>query len=167
MADTSAVKRLRGDEYPAGATLALPDARVRDFWQWAFSDLRDNTLRGAYCEWLVAYLLGVPLDVRVDWEPFDLRTPEGWRIEVKSAAYQQAWHNPESRPSTISFGRLKSRSWTPDGGLTEERCYNADVYIFCLNTTRPGEPFEALNLDQWEFYVVPVAKLAQYGWRSI
>jgi hypothetical protein len=34
------------------------DATVAEFWRWAFSDLRDNTTRGIFAEFLVAKAVG-------------------------------------------------------------------------------------------------------------
>ncbi len=36
------------------------DAAVSDFWRWAFSDLRDNTVRGVLAEFIVAAALAGP-----------------------------------------------------------------------------------------------------------
>ncbi len=43
--------------------------------------------------------------LRAEWDAVDLTTPDGIRIEVKSAAYIQSWH--QVRESTISF-RVRS-----------------------------------------------------------
>ena len=40
----------------------LPDsaaATLREFWEWACSDVLNNTLRGLLAEWLVGQALGV------------------------------------------------------------------------------------------------------------
>lgn len=46
-------KRLDGAEVFTGS-----GASVRDFWQWAYSDLRTNTARGVLAEYLVCSRLG-------------------------------------------------------------------------------------------------------------
>ena len=72
------------------------------FWQWMASDLVSNATRGRVAEYLVARSLGLAEeDVRDEWAAFDLRTTSGFRVEVKSAAYLQSWH--QSNLSRITF----------------------------------------------------------------
>ena len=63
---------------------------LQDFWRWSCSDLLNNTQRGILAEFLVHSALGTKDVVRTDWLPFDLTSPSGLRIEVKSSAYLQA-----------------------------------------------------------------------------
>lgn len=158
---------LTGSEFPAGDGLDLREATVLDFWQWAFSSLQENTVRGVFAEWLVGRLLGVEMETRTGWDAFDLVTPESWTVEVKCAAYQQAWHAAGVESARISFGPLLSRTWTPETNYADARTHNAQVYVFCLQTSRPPQSFDALDLDQWTFYVAPVETLHTYPYRSI
>src|SRR3954468_6951472 len=57
---------------------------VLDFWQWSSSDLVSNALRGRIAEFLVARAHGVDREVRNEWDAYDLATPSGLLIEVKS-----------------------------------------------------------------------------------
>ena len=67
--------RLTGNERPEGADCRLRKATVRDFWQWAFSDLCSNDIRGVFAEWLVAKLLNIDLrTMRDSWAHWDLVT---------------------------------------------------------------------------------------------
>jgi hypothetical protein len=70
---------------------ALP-FMLLNFWQWSCSDLVSNATRGRLAEFIVARALAVPAGVRDEWSPWDLTTPEGITVEVKSAAYIQSWH---------------------------------------------------------------------------
>jgi hypothetical protein len=47
-----------------GGRLLGEKAHVLDFWSWAFSDLRQNNVRGHLAEYIVGLALGVPLTVR-------------------------------------------------------------------------------------------------------
>ncbi len=87
---TQLAERKTGDEplHIDGQPLA---ANVLSFWQWSASDLISNTMRGRLAEYLVACALGVADGVRVEWDAYDLRTPSGIKVEVKSAAYVQSW----------------------------------------------------------------------------
>lgn len=66
-------------------------ARLADFWSWACSDLANNTMRGLLAEYLVATALGAAAGTRTEWDTVDIRTSDGWRVEVKSTAYLQSW----------------------------------------------------------------------------
>ena len=137
---------------PAGPTLA-------DFWGWSRSDLLDNLERGVLAEFIVATALGVPTDeVRVGWAAWDLTTPEGIRVEVKSAAYLQSW--AQKQPSTISFRTPKTLAWDADtGAFAGAAQRHAQVYVFALLAHTNKATVNPLELDQWTFYVLPTAVL--------
>ncbi|MCY4382110.1 MAG: hypothetical protein OXE44_03040 [Nitrospinae bacterium] len=132
---------------------------VFDFWRWSSSDLVGNTARGILAEFIVARALEIPTEkeVRDEWAPFDLETPDGIKIEVKSAAYVQSWE--QARFSRISFGTPRTRAWDPESGLlASEPKRQADVYVFAL-FARQEVPIDPLELDQWKFYALSTAKL--------
>lgn len=86
---------------------------LRGFWKWSASDLVSNATRGILAEYLVAQAVGVAgSGVRDEWAAFDLETPSGVRIEVKSAAYLQTWAH--SKLSTILFSVRPARAWDPE-----------------------------------------------------
>ncbi|MBI2760326.1 MAG: hypothetical protein HYX51_02730 [Chloroflexi bacterium] len=148
------------------------DAPVLDFWGWAFSSLGDNDLRGVFAEWLVGKLIGATLVVRQSWIPSDLVwiDPQGQpvAIEVKCSAYVQSWHDEASPPSRIVFSGLRNQILSLDGkALTSEQTYNADVYVFCLETCKDRRIYDALDLNQWEFYVLPRFILDEFKTRSM
>lgn len=63
------------------------------------SDLLHNAFRGQLAEFLVSRALGCEAATRPGWDEYDLLTPDGVPVEVKSAAYLQSWE--QARPSTI------------------------------------------------------------------
>lgn len=128
--------------------------RVGEFWSWHASDLLSNATRGVLAEFIVARALGVADGVRSEWDAWDLTTPEGLRVEVKSAAYCQSWK--QSRPSTIRFD---IRRTTVPGIRGNESRRHADVYVFCLHRERDKSKVNVLDLDQWTFIVVPTRVL--------
>src|SRR5437899_2124650 len=79
------VTRKSGNERFRNHSMDL-DFNLLDFWQWSASDLASNALRGRLAEYLVAKALGITDGVRSEWDPYDLRSPSGVRLEVKSAA---------------------------------------------------------------------------------
>ena len=137
---------------PAGATVA-------DFWGWSRSDLLDNTERGVLAEFIVATALGIPTDgVREGWAVWDLTTPGGVRVEVKSAAYLQSWAQKEL--SKISFSTPRTLAWDADGGgFAEVARRHAQVYVFVLLAYTDKATVNPVDLDQWAFYVLPTAVL--------
>ena len=83
---------------------------LQDFWRWSTSDLVSNATRGRLAEFIVASALGISISgVRDEWSPFDLRTEERVKVEVKSAAYIQSWF--QSKLSVISFRTPKTQAF--------------------------------------------------------
>ncbi len=128
---------------------------VLDFWRWSTSDLVNNSTRGVLAEFIVAYALGISFEsVRDPWRAYDLITPEGITVEVKSAAYVQSWY--QRRLSTIVFNTPKTRAWDADSNLQEKTSKRqAQVYVFALFAHQDKKTINPLDLDQWLFYVLP------------
>jgi len=143
-----------------------PDFTVGDFWQWAYSDLQQNNIRGILAEFIVAKALGIPLNVRDTWDDYDLETLDGFKIEVKSGAYLQSW--AQRSLSKITFTGLCGQEWNH-----KENCrggnpkYRADIYIFAVQIAKSHEDFNQLDLDQWEFYVLTKEDLKELGTKSL
>ena len=135
---------------------------VIDFWSWAYSDLVDNTQRGVMAEFLVYSSLNgstcTDKQIRENWSPFDVTSPSGRRIEVKSAAYIQAW-TPENIFAQIQFDIGQKLAWNNEtASFASEAKRNCDLYVFCLFTAKTKD-VSLLNLDYWEFYVLPTSVL--------
>jgi len=137
---------------------------VKDFWSYAARDLRANTIRGVLAEWLVARAVGAT-ESQPEWSEFDVLTPTGVRVEVKSSAYLQAW--AQRKLSTISFSGLRSQKWDPETGYSGQRTLNADVYVFCVQTADSHDSYDPLDVAQWNFYVLPRSRVESIGTRSI
>lgn len=90
---------------------------ILHFWRWAMSDILSNATRGLFAEFIVGTSIGFDFSsVRNEWDEYDLTMEDGAiKIEVKSAAYIQSWH--QEKPSNIVFS-TKSRK--------------SDIYVFCL-----------------------------------
>ena len=144
--------------------VAETDATVVDFWRFALSNLRMNNARGYLAEFLVAKAVG-STGLRIEWDPYDVLAPDGTTIEVKTSAYLQAWD--QYKLSTIQFTGLRSRIWTTEGGLTPTPTYNADVYVFAIQTARTHEEYNPLLASQWRFHVLPKRTVENLGQDSI
>lgn len=142
------------------------EATVGQFWAWGFSDLRDNTLRGVLAEFLVARTVGSDQQLRVAWDNYDVLSPSGIRIEIKSAGYLQSWsQRTHSRPV---FGRLTGRSFDPDTNeFSSEREVRADVFVFAIQTCMDHAAYDVLDIRQWEFWVADAGAVRDAGTRTV
>ncbi|MBB3036606.1 hypothetical protein [Hoyosella altamirensis] len=134
-------------------------ATVSDFWSWSCSDLVSNRLRGVLAEYIVGLALGCVTDqVRTEWDAADLRLPDGTLIEVKSAAYIQSWQ--QTQHSAVSFNISPTTGWdATTNTVSEERKRQADVYVFCLLKHRDKQTVNPLEVNQWDFYVMPTEQI--------
>jgi hypothetical protein len=127
--------------------------KLIDFWRWGQSDILSNSLRGVLAEYIVASALGIDAGVRTEWDAYDLITESGLKIEVKSSAYIQSWH--QKCDSIISFDIRKTKGWdSQTNEYSSEFKRQADIYVFCLLKHRDRETIDPLNLEQWEFYIL-------------
>ncbi|MQF67590.1 hypothetical protein FIM07_04020 [SAR202 cluster bacterium AD-802-F09_MRT_200m] len=148
-----------------GSLLAASD--ILDYWSWAYSDIVGNTTRGALAEFIVARAIGSELAIRNDWAAYDLETPSGIKVEVKSSAYLQSWN--QNTVSAPSFSIRKAKEWSPETNeFGEERLRHSDVYVFCLLAYKGDKRMlNPLDLSQWEFYVVKTSEIDRiFGERS-
>ena len=141
-------ERLHRSGQPCGPSLL-------EFWRWSSSDLLSNALRGVLAEFIVGTALDAHRQgVRSEWDPYDLTTPQGISVEVKSAAYIQSWHQDSA--SRITFGIRPTQAWNPSTNAYDaERMHQAQIYVFCLLAHRDQETIDPLNVDQWRFFVLP------------
>lgn len=122
-----------------------------DFWKWNSSNLVSNTTRGIFAEFIVATALDLDLTKpREEWAEYDLITPDGITIEVKSAAFIQNWK--QKTFSKISFSIKQKHSM---------------IYVFCLLKTEDIEIINPLDLSQWSFYVVSTNVLKTIPFNTI
>ena len=134
-----------------------------DFWRWNASDLLSNTIRGRLAEFIVGTAVGVDFSTpRQEWDNYDLDTPSGIKIEVKSSAYIQSWK--QNKNSSITFGISATTAYDDDLGKREGPYQrHADIYVFCLLKHQEQETIDPLSMDQWEFYVVTTQTLNKLG----
>ena len=136
----------------------LDSVTMLDYWVWGFSDLVGNTERGVLAEYIVARAIRAKSPVRNSWAAYDLDSPDGTKIEVKSASYIQSWH--QKKLSNIQFNIRKTLEWLPEKNeFVTEKKRQSDVYIFCLLNQKDKHKVNPLNLDQWEFYVIATSLL--------
>jgi hypothetical protein len=140
---------------------------IVDFWQWNQSDLIENRNRGILAEYIVKQALGLHCSTRMEWDAYDFKTEDGLKIEVKSAAYIQAWK--QTKYSHISFDIAAKRVLLHDNTYAATPQRSADIYIFCLLHEKDSSKINPMDLSQWTFYIVRTATLdaAYPKWKSI
>jgi hypothetical protein len=147
---------------------------VLDFWLWSYSILANDPTKGEFAEWMVGNLLGLSMipGGRIEGADWDLRTPEGVKIEVKAAAYWQAWklRNREDggwrKATPVDYEKMTPIRFTglyraPATGPMTKANFKADVYVFCLQREQDPEKWNGVDLRQWSFFILPKSKLAE------
>ena len=147
----SSLPRLTGHErFSNGDT-------VLNFWRWAMGDLRMNNARGYLAEYLVARAVGSDAGARVEWAGWDVKAPDGTRIEVKASGYLQNW--TQKRPSRPGFGvevTYPEQAWDEELGedvpMPDGRVH---VWVFALHDCAQPDAYDTLDLSTWRFWVAP------------
>ncbi len=139
----------------------LGDTRLnaQDFYAWAYDDLFTNTTRGVLAEYIVATALGIDDTKRREWANHDLEM-DGVGIEVKSAAYVQAWQ--QDRPSKITFSIRAAHIWDESSKTrSDSATRSADVYVFCILEGKDKDRIDPLDVGHWTFYVLSTSEITR------
>lgn len=151
------VKRKTGEEFFYLKNKKLK-FQLKNFWSWNQSDILNNALRGMLAEYIVATAIEAKNEIRIEWDAYDLVTEEGIKVEVKSASYLQSWK--QTGHSKISFDISPTKGYDNEINKYDiEIKRQADVYVFCLLKHKDKATVDPLNIDQWEFYIVPTKQL--------
>ena len=137
-----------------------------EFWQYGFSNLNSNVIRGALAEFLVENALKDKADIpiRNPWGDYDVITKDGKRIEVKCASYLQDWDQKEL--SRIVWSGLKAKTLYWSSAVNESlpsapADYKAEIYILVLLKHQDPETFDIFDMNQWCFYVLSRDKIKE------
>ena len=127
---------------------------ILEYWQWLYSDIYN--LQDTLAEYIVAKALGKEEpDNTGNWTLYDIAYREK-RIEVKETSYYHSWQTDEEPKSKArTFGITKAYSKYQDNTSKLER--QNDIYVFCLNTGETKTDSNPLQLEHWEFYVIPTS----------
>lgn len=128
----------------------------------------DNTIRGLWCEYMVANALGDECQaVGLGWNAWDLQIgrsdaefPNRIRIQVKNSARLQVWSRNghrsycqfelKYRRKPFYFHELNNKMPCEDSGFL------CDIYILCYHPIEDEAVADQLDVDQWLFYLAPV-----------
>ena len=135
----------------------LAATTIKDYWQWTYSDLMISENRSSFGLFLIAQALELTSIPRINWGEVDLRYKRK-KISVKINSRIQGWK--QSKSTRILFDIPKKKGWhakKPDSLTFKNR--EADLFIFGLHTEKQVKCANLLDLNQWEFYVVPTETL--------
>ncbi|HMO78146.1 MAG TPA: hypothetical protein PKA42_02500 [Candidatus Paceibacterota bacterium] len=133
---------------------------VLEFWQYGFSSLNSNVLRGALAEFIVENALkqNNEIDVRSPWGDYDVLYQDK-KIEVKCCAYIQDWDQNDY--SIIKWSGLKAKELHYSDAVQKKSemvrtvAYKSDIYVLALFKHQEHATLDILDINQWCFYVLP------------
>ncbi len=139
---------------------------VLEFWQYGFSSLNSNVLRGALAEFIVenALKMSKEIDVRSPWGDYDVLY-HGTKIEVKCCSYIQDWD--QNQFTKILWSGLKatelyySDAVKRQSELNRVADYKSDIYVLALFKHQDHATLDVLDMDQWCFYVLSRNKIRE------
>lgn len=131
-----------------------------EFWRWAYSDMRSNTVRPLVAEFLVGKALGC-LDTggRREWAAWDHKY-RGARIEVKSSGRVQCWSTAAKSRTVFGISAAKN-AWCAEQEKYIGPGRHADIYVFAVNTQIDPKLAELFDERDWVFYVLPVSEIEE------
>ena len=141
---------------PPGTEFLGLNRRLEDFFHWALSDLLSNTTRGMIAEYLVRCSIGLDGSPSLEWDYLDIRTESGG-IEVKFTGLAQSWATKTSSSPRFDI-KQRANAWDAVAGdwiPTDKPTRHADLYVFCLHKEKDREVANALDTQQWSFWIVP------------
>lgn len=117
-----------------------------------------NVFRSVLVEAMVAAALPQWDWCSADYAPYDLRHPDGTRIEVKQSAARQTWHR--GRASRAVWDIKPRKGYYKDDGVTWVDCpgRNADIYVLAHHPL-VDDTADHRDATQWRFYVIPARAL--------
>ncbi len=145
-------KQLNGQEVFSfeGANLGFT---MLDYWRFHYSNIFD--LQDTIAEFIVAKALGIHESQNDQyWTLWDLTYREK-RVEIKETSYYHSFNTDGKISKQRVFDIHKSNGVYDKTSGNNDRIRQNDLYIFCLNTGITEEESYPLNLNNWEFYVVP------------
>lgn len=141
---------------------SLRNETVKDFWAWSMSRLLADGPRGDLAEFIVNTALGEDItNAKRGWGECDI-VYNGVRLEVKCSSMLQAWERKTPAKPVFSIGKTLNCDiretetgyrYVGRDGLPAKR--RSELYVFCLFSGTDRETADPMDLDQWEFYIVP------------
>lgn len=126
-----------------------------EFWQQKYSNIYN--MQEVIAEFLVEKALGIDKAQNTDyWTLYDILY-RNYRIEIKETSYYHPWNENGIVSKYRSFGITKANSNYDIKDCENKFERQNDIYVFCLNTGNTKEESNPMNLNNWEFYIVPTS----------
>ncbi|MDH2907924.1 MAG: hypothetical protein PXX83_07515, partial [Candidatus Nitrosotalea sp.] len=106
---------------------------------------------GMMGQYIVAWALGIDNISNDTWQSYDLLSPNGKKIEVKTTSYLQVWK--QVRKPIPQFKIRKTYAFSKDTGYSKTNDFQADIYVLCYFFENNKEIADVTNLNQWKFWV--------------
>lgn len=124
-----------------------------DFWQFEFSNIYD--MQDEISEFIVAKALGIDVPYNKElWTLYDIYYKK-MRIEVKETSYYHPWNVEGKVSKQRTFGITMANSSYEDKEHPNKYERQNDIYVFCVVNGETRENANPLNLNNWDFYVIP------------
>jgi hypothetical protein len=145
-------------------------ATILDMWNWAYSNINNNTDRGVLAQYIVAWAAGVDTVAYVSWRGHDLDLPSGKRVEVKATARAQSWRHGkkltkegklERRPARFSIKRSTDTDDDTKPKKGEAKTRHSDIYALCYYAHDNDLTMDATDLSHWKFWILSQKRLEE------
>jgi hypothetical protein len=130
---------------------------ILDFWKWNKSNLLEKKTRNELARFIVARALDNGSPVKEKFPSWELESSSGKRLSVRSDAFYE--NGKIKKNSQLKFSILGHMGDKNTPGFTGFQRRWSDVFIFSVLITKDPEMVDPLDLDQWNFYVVPTRVL--------
>jgi len=128
---------------------------ILDLWKYKYSNIFN--MQEVIAEFIVEKALGLTKSQNTDyWTLFDILY-RNYRIEVKETGYYHSWNEDGKISQVRNFGISKANSSYEEQETENKFERQNDIYVFCLNTGTTKETSNPMNLNNWEFYIVPTS----------
>ena len=133
------------------------DFGILDLWKSKYSNIYN--MQDVIAEFLVEKALGIDKAQNTDyWTLYDILYRD-CRIEIKQTGYYHPWNENGKISEMRRFGITKANSKYENKESSNIYERQNDIYVFCLNVGKTKETSNPLNIDNWEFYIVPTKKI--------
>jgi hypothetical protein len=131
---------------------------VGDFWRWGLSDLVQPATLPLVAEFIVRRALGCEQALREGGQQPVLRTPQGARVRVASAAARPTQTGVKRWRVSFDIAPSDAEASPAQPGQAQP-LRDADVFVFCLLENDSPSPADPLELSRWKFMVLPTQVL--------
>lgn len=126
-----------------------------DFWESKFSNIYN--MQDVIAEFIVEKALGIDKAQNIDYLTLYDILYKNFRIEIKETSYYHPWNENGKISKQRMFGITKANSNYETVEMENKFERQNDIYVFCLNIGDTKESSNPMNLNNWEFYIIPTS----------